>query len=207
MTRRHADLSDRVRKDKRKEETLSETRVECRRQTEWPLLFDPLRREAITLEAAILRAHIHKHRASTTRSHTDVILILDGPCSETKRSSLKWQTLGHQCWLCAFVILSCHNPQYTQSSRGLFEMLPAQSVTDYVFRKIWNNKCDFSPFAYKMHLFHFQILFKRIIWKFFILSTQIFELYHISPTLGKLPTEHLREIMDTSMKRKGGQMK
>lgn len=154
MTRRHGDLSDRVRKDERKEETLSETREACRRQTEWPLLFDPLRREAITLEAAILRAHIHKHRASITHSHTDLILILNGPCSETKRSSLKWQTVGHQCWSCACVILSCHNPQYTQPSRGLFvacliclRRLTLKPRIGYVFWRIWNNKGDFSPFC------------------------------------------------------------
>lgn len=55
-----------------------------------------------------------------------------------------------------------------------------------------------------MYSFYFQILFKKKLFElllFILLYSAHESLSHItfSPTLGKLPTEHLCEIMDTSM--------
>lgn len=69
-------------------------------------------------------------------------------------------------------------------------------------------KVTFHLFAYKMYLFHFQILFfKKIVWKSLYSAHESLSHNTFSQTLRKLPTEYLCEIMDTSVKQKGGQMK
>lgn len=58
-----------------------ETQLECKRQTEWPLFFQPLGSEAITFEATTLYTYTSP---SIYHTHEDLILLLTCQCFYTK---------------------------------------------------------------------------------------------------------------------------